>query len=81
MAESKSTALRIAYDKAADVLYLSIGEPQAGIDEEVHNGVYVRLHPETNQPIGLMVIDFEQRFSRPLAQAIPINLAEFFIPA
>lgn len=79
MAESKATGLRIAYDKAADVLYFSIGEPQAGIDEEVHDGVYVRLHPETNRPIGLMVIDFEKRFSQPLAQAIPINLAEFFM--
>jgi hypothetical protein len=81
MATSQAAGVRISYDKMADVLYLSIGEPQAGIDEEVSEGVYIRLHPQTDQPVGLMVIDFEKRFSQPLEQAIPIDLARFFAPA
>jgi len=65
----------------ADVLYISIGRPQAGIDEEVTEGVYIRLHPQTHQPIGLMIIDFQKRFSRPIEQALPLDLSRFFVPA
>ena len=43
MATSQAAGVRISYDKKADVLYLSIGEPQAGIDEEVSDGVYIRF--------------------------------------
>ncbi|MDI6792164.1 MAG: DUF2283 domain-containing protein [bacterium] len=78
MDQSQTPELRIAYDKLADVLYMSIGKPQPGIDEEIDSGVYLRLNEETNKPIGMMIIDFEKRFSKPIDQVIPFNIADFF---
>ena len=40
MARSKFADLRISYDNTSDVLYISFGEPQFGIDEEIDNGIY-----------------------------------------
>ena len=81
MAESQTPELRISYDKLVDVLYMSMGKPQSGIDEEIDSGVYLRLNESTNKPIGMMIIDFEKRFSKPFGQAIPFNIADFFLPA
>jgi uncharacterized protein YuzE len=81
MAKIKSTALRISYDKAADVLYLAFGTPQAGIDEEVSAGIFVRLDTRTRRATGMTIIDFEKRFSQPVAESVPIDLVKFLTPA
>ncbi len=81
MDKPERPALRISYDRMADVLYLAIGEPKPGVDEEVTAGVYIRVDEETNRPLGLMVVDFERRFSKPIEQTLPIDIAEFFVPA
>lgn len=81
MDKSQSNGLRLSYDQSADVLYLAVGEPRPGIDEEIEPGVFLRLDEKTQRPIGLMIVDFVRRFSRPLTEAIPIRLDEFFVPA
>lgn len=81
MAKAKTNALRISYDKAADVLYLAFDTPKAGIDEEISAGVFVRLDARTRRAIGMTIIDFEKRFSRPVAESVPIDLARFLVPA
>ncbi len=81
MAQSKTHALRISYDKRADVLYLAFGTPQVGIDREVSEGVFVRLDERTEQALGLTIVDFEKRFSRPLTESVPIDLAQFLVSA
>ncbi len=69
--------LRISYDKAADVLYLAFGKPRQGIDQEVSEGVFVRTDVRTHRAIGMTIIDFEKRFSRPIAESVPIDLTRF----
>ena len=81
MGKRKSNSLRISYDKAADVLYLVFDAPRRGIDEEIKPGIFVRLDSRTRQAIGMTVIDFEERFSRPVADSVPIDLARFLVPA
>ncbi len=81
MAKARSNALRFSYDKMADVLYLAFGKPKNGIDREVSDGVFVRLDSRTRHAIGMTIIDFEKRFSRPLGETVPIDLARFLVPA
>jgi len=58
MAEKK---LDIQYDQSADVLYCSFGPPQEAVGEEVTEGIVVRRHPNTNDVVGVTVIDFSRR--------------------
>ena len=81
MGKRKSNALRISYDKAADVLYFAFGTPKAGIDEEIKPGIFVRLDSRTHRAIGMTIIDFEKRFSRPVGDSVPIDLVQFLVPA
>ena len=81
MGKRKNDGLRISYDKAADVLYLAFTTPKEGIDEEISAGVFVRLDARTHHAIGMTIVDFEKRFSRPVNEAVPIDLARFLVPA
>jgi len=55
--------LMMGYDREADVLYLSLGEPQQGMTYvEIDHNLMVRLHPETGKVMGLTILDFSQRF-------------------
>jgi uncharacterized protein YuzE len=48
--DSREESLRIGYDREADVLYLSLGEPRKGMEyREVENGIILRIDPETKK--------------------------------
>ncbi len=81
MSKGKINGLRISYDKAADVLCFAFDAPKEGIDEEISAGVFVRLDTRTRRAIGVTIVDFEKRFSRPVAESVPIDLARFLVPA
>jgi uncharacterized protein YuzE len=68
---------KMKYDAIADVLYCSLGEPRAAISEEADDGVIVRKDPETEQLVGMTVIDFRRRF----AEHPDTQLSFFFNPA
>lgn len=44
------------YDAENDVLYLHVGEPQAGEGEETPEGHVLRYAPGTNRIVGLTVL-------------------------
>ena len=60
MAENKRE-MKLRFDPKADVLYCSFGDPRPAIGVELENGAVVRLDPETNEVVGLTVIDFMKR--------------------
>jgi uncharacterized protein YuzE len=73
--------IRFRYDAKNDVFYGSLGEPREAISEEIGDGVFVRRHPETDEIVGLTILDFAKRssaqhagFSLPL-KAQPIYAA------
>ena len=45
------------YDEDGDVLYLHVGEPQAGEGEETPEGHVVRFAPSSQQIVGLTIIN------------------------
>ncbi len=74
MEKNTNEGLVFSYDKISDILYLSIGEPKEGIDEEVEEGIFVRLNPETKRPNGIMIMDFEKRFSNTKTKPLPLRI-------
>ena len=67
-------AMRLSYDPVADVLYMSFGPPQFGLDEEGEAGIFIRHHPENKHIIGATVMDFQKRFSKKMEEVLPITL-------
>jgi uncharacterized protein YuzE len=55
---------RADYDADSDVLYLHVGEPQAGVGEETPEGHVLRYAPGTSEVIGLTVVGARQTLER-----------------
>lgn len=80
MIESATEFLRIGYDREADVLYLSIGEPRKGMEyREVGDGVILRIDPVTEKIVGLTVVDFVRKFSG-VTQIAQVPVTGEFVP-
>ena len=66
---------QIFYDKDADVLYLSIGEPRPAISEELGDDLLLRRDLETSEVVGLTILNLSSRFgalSEP--QSLPFEI-------
>ncbi len=63
------------YDKKADVLYISVGDPRPAISEELDDDVLLRRDIQTNEVIGLTILNLSSRFgSLHEAQTLPIEI-------
>lgn len=60
MASKKN--LRFSYDKKADVLDISIGNPKKAISREIDDDFFVRFDHKTGKVIGLSILNFEKWF-------------------
>ncbi len=49
------------YDKEADVLYISVGEPKPAEGLDIGEGIVVRIEPKTREVVGLTIINFARR--------------------
>ncbi len=52
----------ISYDKEADVVYLSFGEPVKAVSEEIEEGVFARYHPTSEELVGVTILNFSKKF-------------------
>ncbi len=63
------------YDKNADVLYISVGDPRPAISEELDDDVLLRRDIQTNEVVGLTILNLSSRFgSLQEAQTLPIEI-------
>jgi uncharacterized protein YuzE len=54
--------LQYFFDKEADVLYVSKGNPKADVEsEEVGDGIIARLDPVTGEIVGFTILNFLKR--------------------
>ena len=51
----------ISYDEEADVLYISLGSAQPAIALETGDGDLMRVDPETDELVGITVLDFKEK--------------------
>jgi uncharacterized protein YuzE len=70
MARTKRQRLTFAYDKEADVLYVSVGHTKHAVGELLDNGVILRRHPQTHRVVGFTIVDFVRHFGARNAQPI-----------
>ncbi len=49
------------YDEEADVLYISIGEPQKAVGVDIGEGAVVRYREDTGEVVGLTLIGVKER--------------------
>ncbi len=54
--------MRISYDKEADVVYFSFGEPVEVESEEIEEEVFARLDPKTKKLVEVTIISFSKKF-------------------
>jgi uncharacterized protein YuzE len=74
--------LKISYDPKADVLYCSIGEPVEAIGMETgEDDVIVRLNPETDEVVGVTVLNFANRFQSKETGPVSIPIGRIFADA
>ncbi|MCK6466611.1 MAG: DUF2283 domain-containing protein [Candidatus Brocadia sinica] len=49
------------YDEEADILYISIGEPQKAVGVDIGEGAIVRYREDTGEVVGLTLIGVKER--------------------
>jgi len=54
-----SEGVTIAYDEDGDTLFITIGHPREAITEQIVDGLFYRIDPETLKVIGCIIIGFE----------------------
>ena len=62
MDEPGASHLTVDYDAEMDVLYVSKGTPQPGVAIEIEEGIVLRLDPDTQEVLGLTILDFRAEF-------------------
>lgn len=62
----KKVNLNWDYDEEADVLYISIDEPQKALGVDIGEGTIIRYIESTKEVIGLTLIGLKERLIRSL---------------
>ena len=57
----KKENLNWDYDEEADVLYISVGEPQKALGIDIGEGAIVRYKEETGEVIGLTLMGVKEQ--------------------
>lgn len=70
-----ASELKIQYDRVADVLYCSFGPPREALSMEREGGVVVRVSPDTEEVVGITIVDFFKRFAERPNEAVSVPLA------
>ena len=62
----KQENLNWDYDEEADVLYISIGEPQKALSVDIGEGAIVRYIESTGELVGLTLVGVKERVLKSL---------------
>ncbi|GAQ95720.1 hypothetical protein TAGGR_3196 [Thermodesulfovibrio aggregans] len=62
----KTENLNWDYDEEADVLYISIGEPQKAVGVDIGEGAIIRYIESTGEVVGLTLIGVKERLLKSL---------------
>ena len=61
--DQKPQEMKFRFDAKSDVMYFSFGEPREAISVEQESGLIIRMDPETDEVVGLTIVDFLKRLS------------------
>jgi len=57
----EKSKLHIHYNREADVLYISFGEPKPAEGIDIGDGTILRIEPKTEEVVGLTILNFSKR--------------------
>jgi len=63
----KPAAINWDYDEEADVLYLSVGEPQPAVGIDIGEGTVLRYDEARNEVVGVTLVGLKARLLKELA--------------
>lgn len=61
MGTKEMKGIALDYDSENDVLYLYFEKVQEAVSREIADGVFVRLDPNTDQVVGVTILDLRKR--------------------
>jgi len=61
------------YDKEADVLYISLGEPREGVAVDISDGAIARYHEDSETIVGITLIGLRQRVEKELNHKLHVS--------
>ncbi|TAE69725.1 MAG: DUF2188 domain-containing protein [Oscillatoriales cyanobacterium] len=67
-----STNITGFYDKEADVLYLSLGEPREAVAVDISDGVIARYNEDSETIVGITLIGLRQRVLKELNRKLHV---------
>lgn len=67
-----STTITGFYDREADVLYISLGEPREAVAVDVSDGVIARYHEDSETIVGITLIGLRQRVLKELNRKLHV---------
>jgi uncharacterized protein YuzE len=65
--------LKLNYDAKSDVLYLSFGSPRDALSVEENDGLIVRHDPQTDEVVGITIVNFKKRFAKDPGQVLSLS--------
>ncbi|MEG4850669.1 DUF2188 domain-containing protein [Microcoleus sp. B5-D4] len=60
------------YDREADVLYISLGEPREGLAVDISDGAIARYHEDSETIVGITLIGLRQRVLKELNRKLHV---------
>ncbi|KWT91850.1 DUF2283 domain-containing protein [Candidatus Magnetominusculus xianensis] len=58
------------YDQEADVLYISVGEPEKALGIDIGEGVIMRYVEDSSELVGLTIVGIKERFLKGLKNRV-----------
>lgn len=68
---TSNTKIVYNYDNEDDILYLSIGEPEPSITNELEEGIFIRRNKKTKKITGLTILDYKYRKNHKIKINVP----------
>jgi len=65
------------FDAEADVLYISSGKPKNAVSLDIGEGTILRFDPDTNDVIGVTILNISRRAMRELGTRVAEDKAEY----
>lgn len=65
---------KIRYDSHHDVLYIFLGEAKMGYEDEVSPGIFLRKADDTDEVIGVIIMNFQNIDRNKLMDLIPFSI-------
>ena len=78
MAERRKQGFHLVYDYETDILHVALGAACPAISIEQEADVFLRVDPDTDELVGLTILNFSKSFLRRRQELdVPLRIAAY----